>query len=89
MNKAEALKALDEAKESAKRAARRRFPPGMVGDVSSVLADSRLRVIEARLATLAGQHSQYAGASDMKIILELRDYWEAVADDLTLGPKVI
>jgi hypothetical protein len=78
----EAREAVEKAKRKAHEAARRMFPPGMTGMTSSIVQPARLQVLESMIIGLMAERSQHDGDFEMKALLEMRDYWEAVAEEI-------
>lgn len=78
----DAKEAVEAAKRKAHAAARKLFPPGMTGMASSIVDPARLRVLESLVIGMIATTSNYPGDMEMKALLELRDYWELVAEDI-------
>lgn len=78
----EALAAVEEAKLKAHAAARKLLPAGPAGQTSTIVNAARMIVMEALLAELNAQHSKYVESTLVKTVLELRDYWDCVAEEI-------
>ncbi len=78
----EAREAVEKAKRKAHEAARRLFPPGMTGMTSSIVDPARLRILETMVIGLMAERSQHDGDFETKALLEMRDYWEAVEEEI-------
>ncbi len=79
----EAREAVEKAKRKAHKAARRLFPPGMVGMTSSIIDPARLAVLESMVIGLMAERTQYVDADfEVNALLEYRDYWDAVAEEI-------
>lgn len=82
MTKEEAREAAAKAERGAHAAAKAMFPPGMSGMTSSIVQPARLAVLEQLMMGLMAERSQHEGDFETKALLELRDYWDAVADEI-------
>jgi hypothetical protein len=49
---------------------------------SEIVDVARMRVLETMVAALMCERSQYQGTTAMKTALELRDYWEMIAEEI-------
>lgn len=78
----EIQKSLEDARRKAHTEARAKYGPNMTGPTSPIVNAARLHVIESTLATMLARESQYVGTEEEQAILELRDYWEAVAKEI-------
>jgi len=73
-----------EAVEAAKRKmhdAARKLTMGAIGHTPIITA-ARLDMIETMLIGLMAERSQHDGTFEMKVLLELRDYWEAITEEI-------
>lgn len=83
MTMEDALDAVDEAKRKAHAAARKHYGPNMTGPTSGMVNEARLVVIETMLAGLMAERSTYVcNQPEVVVALEMRDYWEAVAEEV-------
>lgn len=78
----EAKEAVEAARRKAYEAARKLFPPGMTGLSSSIVDPARLSVLETLVIGFAAKNSPYPGTDEMKVLVEMRDYWELVAEEI-------
>jgi NADH:ubiquinone oxidoreductase subunit H len=79
----EAIDAVEAAKRKAHAAARKFYGPNMTGPTGGMVDSARLVVIETMLAHLCAERSSYVGNQpNVVAALELRDYWEAVAEEV-------
>lgn len=77
----EAVESVEDAKLKA-HAAARKLLPGMAGQTSTIVNAARLHVIEMLLANLMAENSQLPETIEVRTALELRDYWECVAEEI-------
>lgn len=78
------IKEANEAIETAKRkahAAARKLTMGAVGHTPIIQA-ARLDMLESLVIGLISRESQYPGSDELKALLEFRDYWEAIAEEI-------
>lgn len=81
----EAMLAVDAAKRKAHAAAKKYYGPNMTGPTSPIVDAARLVVLETTLAAMMAERSTYAvtnSDNEVVVALEMRDYWEAVADEV-------
>lgn len=78
----DAMKAVDDAMAKAHAEAKKFYGPKMTGPTSPIVDRARITVIETTLAGLMAERSAYLGESNVVAALELRDYWEAVAEEV-------
>ena len=86
MTKDEAALAVEGAQQAAYNAARNLLPPSYSSkssDVAHIVNAARLRVIELTLANFMALNSEYT-TEDLvtRALLELRDYWQEVAEEV-------
>lgn len=74
----------DEAVEAAKRkahAAARKLTNDAVGH-TPIISAARLDLIEGLLIGMLARESNYPGTHEVKALLEYRDYWETIAEEI-------
>jgi hypothetical protein len=76
----EAIEALAAAKRKA-HAAARKLTMGSINHTPIITA-ARLDMMETLLIGLISRESCYAGSHELKALLEYRDYWEALAEEI-------
>lgn len=77
----EAQAEVEKARRQAHASARKLYAPA-IGPTGPIVDAARLVVLEALIVGIIARESNYAGTPEIKVLMELRDYWETVAEEI-------